>query len=412
MKVAFLSTSSPDYPSALGRWLPLAREMARLGHTVHFITLHHDYRRDMRRPRQQDGVWLHLVGQMHVRGWGDARRPLAGFPLLRVALAATFALWRRALQVEVEAYHICKPQPMNGLAGWLAARLSGRRCYLDCDDYEAGANRFTGRGQQALVRWFEDALPRRMAGVSVNTHFLAERVGRLGVPPQRIVRVPNGVERGRFAGLDRSTGPALRQRYGLAGKLTVLYLGTLSLAGHPLPLLLEGLARLLPRVPSAHLVLVGGGEDRPVLEQHVARLGLAQHATFIGAVPPAQVPHYFALGDVSVDPVLDDAVARARSPLKVLESMACGVPVVTGDVGDRREMLADGRAGLLVSPGDPGALAEGVAALLLDPSVRARMAEVCREWVEAYTWDRLVHRFLQLYTEGEAGPASAGLSVR
>jgi glycosyltransferase involved in cell wall biosynthesis len=219
------------------------------------------------------------------------------------------------------------------------------------------------------------------------------------------------VERARFAGVDKGAGPALRQRYGLAGKRTVLYLGALSLAGHPLQLLLEGMARLLPRLPTAHLVLVGGGEDRPVLEQRVAQLGLAQHVTFVGAVPPARAPHYFALGDVSVDPVRDDDVARARSPLKVLESMACGVPVVTGDVGDRREMLADGRAGLLVSPGDPEALAEGLAALLLDPAGRARMAEACREWVETYMWDRLVQRFLQLYAGEGAAPASPGDSA-
>jgi glycosyltransferase involved in cell wall biosynthesis len=403
MRVAFVSTSSLDYPSALGRWFPLAKEMVRLGHTVHFITLHHDYRSGMSRPQQQAGVWVHYVGQMHVRGWGDARRPLAGAALLRVALAATVALGRRARQVEVDAYHICKPQPMNGLAGWLAARRTGRPCYLDCDDYEAGANRFTGWGQQALVRWFEDTLPRRMAAVSVNTRFLADRVGRLGVAAGRIVHVPNGVERARFAGLDRGAGRRLRAEYGLQGKPTILYLGTLSLAGHPLGLLLDALTRLVALVPQAHLVLVGGGEDRPALERRVQELRLPDHVTFVGAVPPAEVPPYILLGDVAVDPVLDDAVARARSPLKVLESMACGVPVVTGDVGDRREMLADGQAGLLVVPGDAQALAEGLAALLEDPARRQQMAAAGREQVERYWWDRLVHPFLGLYGPGTAG---------
>lgn len=401
MRVAFLSTSSLDYPSPLGRWFPLAKELVRGGHVVHFLTLHHDFRPEMRTPRQEEGVWVHEVGQMHVRGWGDARRPLAGLPLLRISLAATLALLRRALQVEVDAYHICKPQPMNGLAGLLAARWKGRPCYLDCDDYEAEANRFSSRWQRTLLHLFEDGLPPRMNGVTVNSRFLAGRVERLGVPRERIIYVPNGVERSRFARYDPEAGRLLRERYGLAGRPTVLYLGTLSLTGHPLDLLLEAFALVLRKMPETCLVLVGGGEDRLILERQVEERGLQGHVLFVGAVPPAQVPHYLTLGDLAVDPVRDDAVARARSPLKVFESMACGLPVVTGDVGDRREILGDGQAGLLVAPGDPCALAEGIVSLLSDPLRRREMATAGRERVERYMWDRLVERFLQVYEGGK-----------
>ncbi len=400
MRVAFLSTSSLAYPSALGRWFPLAKEMARLGHAVHFVALHHDYRAAMRAPREWAGVQVHYVGPMHVRGWGDQRRPLAPLPLLKVALLSTGALLRRALALEVDAYTVCKPQPMNGLAGFVAARVRRRPLYLDCDDLEAQANRFTGRGQRAVVRWFEDALPRRAAAVSVNTRFLEERVRGLGVPAARIVYVPNGVERSRFAMLDREGSRRLRRSLGLSRARTVLYLGTLSLASHPLDLLLEALAHLVRRVPEAHLVLVGGGEDRPALQQRLTRLGLAGQATFAGAVPAEEVPRHILLGDVSVDPVHDDSVARARSPLKIFESMACGVPVVAGDVGDRHEILGQGRAGLLVAPGDARALADGLAEVLLDPVRRARMGQAGQELVEAYMWDRQVERFLGLYELG------------
>ncbi len=400
MKVAFLSTSSLDYPSPLGRWFPLAKELVRRGHTVHFLTLHHDFRPEMRIPRQEEGVWVHEVGQMHVRGWGDARRPLAGLPLFRVAMTATLALLWRALQVEVDAYHICKPQPMNGLAGLLAARWKGRPCYLDCDDYEAEANRLSSRWQWVLLRFFEDGLPPQMNGVTVNSRFLADRVARLGVRRERIVYVPNGVERVRFARRVPDAGRLLRERYGLIGRPVVLYLGTLNLASHPLDLLLEAFARVLQRMPEARLVLVGGGEDRPILERQVEDQGLRGQVLFVGAVSPAQVPDYLALGDLAVDPVRDDAVARARSPLKVFESMACGLPVVTGDVGDRREILGDEQAGLLVSPGDPHALAEGIMVLLSNPIRRQEMAEAGRKRAEQYMWDRLVERFLGVYQGG------------
>lgn len=396
MKIAFLSTSSPIYPSALGRWLPLARELARRGHEVHFITLHHEFCQGLARPRLEAGVWVHTVAQMHVRGWGDTRRPLSGLELLRVALGGTVALWQRARAVRADVYHICKPQPMNSLAGLLVAR-ERRRLYLDCDDYEAQATCFTGHWQRAVVRFFEDRLPRLVAAVTVNTRFLADRVQRLGVAPERVVYVPNGVERARFGRLDREVGDRLRRRYGLVGKPVVLYLGTLSLASHPLFLLLEAFPRVAQQVPDARLVWLGGGEDRPRIARRVQELGLSERVLFLGAVDPAEVPNYLLLADITVDPVHDDGIARARSPLKVLESMACGIPVVTGDVGDRREMLADGAAGLLVRPSDPEALAEGIVSLLLDPARRREMAESARERVQAYWWERLVEDFLRVY---------------
>jgi len=89
-------------------------------------------------------------------------------------------------------------------------------------------------------------------------------------------------------------------------------------------------------------------------------------------------------------------VARARSPLKIVESLASGVPVVTGDVGDRREML--GAAGLIVAPGDARALAEGLELLLSNRAEQRRMAEAARERAEAYTWDRLAPQWGRVYT--------------
>jgi glycosyltransferase involved in cell wall biosynthesis len=101
------------------------------------------------------------------------------------------------------------------------------------------------------------------------------------------------------------------------------------------------------------------------------------------------VAAYYRLGDCAVDPVRDDVHARARCPLKVLESMACGVPVVTGDVGDRRELLGEGRAGLLVRPGDAAALAAGLQTLLADQGTQRTMGQAALREAERYRWDRL-----------------------
>ncbi|MDW8147516.1 MAG: glycosyltransferase [Roseiflexaceae bacterium] len=95
----------------------------------------------------------------------------------------------------------------------------------------------------------------------------------------------------------------------------------------------------------------------------------------------------------------DTPAAAARSPLKIVESMAAGVPVVTGNVGDRREIISDA-AGLTVPPGDAQALADGIATLLTNPAYRARLAQGARLRAEVYNWNRLASVWQTLYQIG------------
>jgi glycosyltransferase involved in cell wall biosynthesis len=398
MRLTFLSTSSLDDPSPRGRWLPLAQELAARGHIVRLIMLHPTYDRlpASARWQQRGGVMVYYAGQMHVYGPVDRRRYYGSAALLRVTLLATLNLLRAALEFKADALHICKPQPMNGLAGLLAARRLGCPLYVDCDDYEAGGNRFGAGWQQRLVRFWEDQLPQRAAAVTVNTRFLQRRYADLGIAPARLTYVPNGITRAQLAAPDPRHVAGLRAALGLRDAPLVVYAGTLSQTSHNVGLLLDAFALLARHMPSARLLLVGAGADRVVLQNQARSLGLGERAIFAGYVSPAAVPAYLALADCSVDPVADNAVAAARSPLKIVESMACGVPVVTGAVGDRREMLGhDG--GVLVQPGDAQALADGLAALLESNGQRARRAELTRQQAATYRWDRLATEWMQVY---------------
>ncbi|MCA1553208.1 MAG: glycosyltransferase, partial [Chloroflexi bacterium] len=110
-----------------------------------------------------------------------------------------------------------------------------------------------------------------------------------------------------------------------------------------------------------------------------------------------QTPRYLCAADCSVDPVYDTPASRSRSPLKIVESMALGVPVVTGDVGDRREMLANGGAGVLVHAGAAQALARGVLRVLCDGHLREQLACGARARAAAYDWAMLAPRWAQVY---------------
>ena len=394
MKIAFAVPQSLDSPSGLGRFGPLARELAQRGHSVTVFALHYDWPRLSPKQYNDQGVSVVYVGQMHVRKTGPRKLYFTPGRLLAVSLASAMRMAVALGRSDTDVIQLCKPQPINALAARLARR--GRLVFCDCDDYEAATNRFSGEWQRRIVRYFEDGVRFYARGLTVNTRFTFNRYVALGYPPQRIVYVPNGVERRRFE-VPFALTP-WRQRWGLDEQTPVVaYVGTLSTLSHAVDLLLDAFARVARQRPDARLLLVGSGEDYDALVAMAHKLGIAGQVIFAGRQPAEDIPAILALATVSVDPVRDDTIAAARSPLKVVESLAVGTPVVTGDVGDRREMLAGGITGILVRPGDSAALADGLCAVLDDPTRRAQMALAAQAGRAHWYWDRLVEDFVRIY---------------
>lgn len=397
MRVLFLLTQSLTSPSGLGRYGPLARQMVKLGYQVEIAALHPAW--SSARPREfvQDGVKVSYVAQMHVRQEGNRRTYFNAPQLLIVTALATAGLARAALSSRANVIHIAKAQPMNGLAGWLSARLRQRRLYLDCDDDESASNRFAAEWQRRIVNWWERRLPHVARGVTVNTSYLRERCARWGISPNRIRLISNGFDPDRFQLPTPPEIESVRARWGLTGRQVVLYLGTLNLANHPILLLLDAFDQVRQRIPLALLLLAGRGADHDRVAEEIRARGLESVIILAGRVDPSAVASIYAASDLTVDPVLDDDTARARSPLKIVESLAMGVPVVTGDVGDRAMMLDGGRAGVLVKPGDADALAEGIVSVLNDRARHAGMAEQARIVSQRYRWDHLAQQFVAIY---------------
>jgi glycosyltransferase involved in cell wall biosynthesis len=362
------------------------------------LALHENLGPTVVRNFEREGVSIHYVGQSHVRKVGDATLYFSAPRLLWVVATGTIGLAWRAVRLRADVYHICKPHPQNSFAGLLATRLSrGRRLFLDYDDLEAGINRFSGAWQQRGIAWLEDHLPRFLDGLTTHTRFLEKRLQTLGVPRERILRLPSGVNKSRFQDVSPALVADWRERLNLNGQRVVVYAGNMLLVSHPVDLLLEAFARLCARVQDVVLLLVGGGPDLALLKTLAQQLKVADRCRFVGRLAADEVPALLSLADVSVDPVHDDEVAQARWPLKITESLAVGTPVVTGDVGDRREMLGDGKAGLLVAPGDPEALADGLETVLSDAILCQDLAAGCKVQADEYALDDLAARLLAFY---------------
>ncbi len=397
MRILFLLTQDLESPAGVGRYFPLARELVRLGHQVSIAALHADFDALSQTRLKHDGVDIRYVAPMHVRKRNHYKLYYPTSQLFPLVARATWALSRAALGTPADIIHIGKPHPMNGLAGLIARYAQGRRIFLDCDDYEAVTGHFSGTWQRRVVAFFEDHLPHHVHHITTNTYFLRDRLLALGVPPECITYLPNGVDHARFMPPPLAQVEERRAALGLVGKRVVAFIGSLSKPSHPVDLLLDAFLLVQRAQSQTALLIVGGGEEFEPLQAKVRAMGLESSVRFCGRIPASEVPIYYHLADVSVDPVYDDDIARSRLPLKMFESWVCGVPFVTGDVGDRRLVLGTPPAGILTKPGDPASLAEAILQILGCPELATSLRQRGLERAELFSWDRLARKLEAVY---------------
>jgi glycosyltransferase involved in cell wall biosynthesis len=148
--------------------------------------------------------------------------------------------------------------------------------------------------------------------------------------------------------------------------------------------LLDACAILRRRGIGFRCVVVGDGPLRRQLEAQVAALGLSDAVTLRGAMAEQDLLPEFSRAAVAVVPCVMARDGDADGlPNVLLEAMALRVPVVSTSVSGIPEALKDGESGILVEPGDPEALAEGIAKLLRDRELRARLGARARATIEA-----------------------------
>ena len=141
---------------------------------------------------------------------------------------------------------------------------------------------------------------------------------------------------------------------------------------------------------------MGDGPEREELVRDLAARGLSGSAILCGAVPPAEIPGLLASMDAAVAPY-PPIEPFYFSPLKVFEYMAAGLPVAASRIGQLGAVIRDGGNGLLLPPGDAGALSGALERLCGDRALRIRLGRAARATVlEEHTWEAVAGRILRL----------------
>ena len=233
---------------------------------------------------------------------------------------------------------------------------------------------------RAMIQW---AAKRAEASIGVCAA-LVDVLRPWGLDPERLFVMRNGVDLQRFH--PQPQAPA-RAELQLTGGPVLLSVGHLiERKGHHIAI--QALAALRQRYPSAQLLIVGEGEERPRLQALIEQLGLGGLARLVGSVPNAELAKWYSAADVLVL-----ASSREGWANVLLEAMACGTPVVATDIWGTPEVVADARVGRLVAERSGSAFAEALGALLAAAPDRAAV----RAYAEGFSWDDTSRRQLNLF---------------
>lgn len=417
MRIAFIAPFGVQPKGTVSaRMLPLAHALAARGHSIRVVVPPWDdpAARDLRRSSHQitqagDSAGVHVVTLPLPRRAPYTVALTAGLvrEALRpssVGLPATLSSEARSLATfRPQVVHVFKPVGYSGLSA-LAIQAARVPWVLDVDDWEgpggwADVNPYSL--PQKLAVTLQDALLPRLAGaVTTASRTLESRCWGFGVPRRRVLYMPNGVWRDRYGDwAERSRGEdvqRLRAKYGLEGS-PVLLLYT-RFAEFPWQWPLEILARVRASIPGVRLLVVGNGffGEEDLLREEASSRGMGDSVVVLGRVAERDLPAHLGLGDVALYPMRDSLLNRAKSPVKVLEPMVAGLPMVAHRVGQAAEFIAD--TGVLVEPGNLEAMASAAASLLGDPARRAALGEAARQRVwSCFNWEGLSAAAEQAY---------------
>jgi glycosyltransferase involved in cell wall biosynthesis len=371
----------------------LARALVGRRHPVTILTRRS--RRELAVEEFVDGIRILRIGPSGTGRWKK-------WGLVITAIAPLLRLRNRYDVVFVSGYRIL------GIPVVTVGRLLRRASVLKADSsgemsgefFRAGLSTFgvsPGAAPMRVAMALRNSVLRRAASFVAISDEIVQELEAVGIDPDRIARVPNGVDTDRFRPANSEERDRLRTLLRLPPGRIVVFTGRLvSYKG--LPTLLEAWHSLVDAGTEGTLVLVGtGSSDIHNCERELRELvevrGLTNRVIFTG--PVENVDAYLRAADVFAFPTENEAFG-----LSLVEAMACGLPCVSTPVGGIPDFVVDGHNGLLIPPKDPTALRDALARLVGDdPKARSLGAAARKTVLDRFSHDAVADAYVELFSK-------------
>jgi len=221
----------------------------------------------------------------------------------------------------------------------------------------------------------------------------------LGIPEERILVNPNGIDPQKF---HPSIGNSekckiLRKMLGINYNTKVIGFSATFGPWHGVPQLTQAIDEIISKqmISDIHFLIIGDGRLRPNMEKQI---GHHKNVTFSGEIPYSDIQNYLAICDILVSPHCPQIDGREffGSPTKLFEYMAMGKGIVASNLGQIGQVLENGETAILVEPGNVNELVKGILLLSNDADLRIKLGENARNKViKYYTWKQNVKKLIE-----------------
>lgn len=329
-------------------------------------------------PKQNQNIWQDLAHHLREGGYSVLTTSNKANKILRLFDMLT-TIWRYR-----KDYDIAQIDVFSGLAfiwAYLSASLLMKIHKPFILTLHGGSlPEFSSRYTLPVQRLLASA-----NAVTVPSHYLFEKLR-----PYRddLQLIPNAVDISRYP-FHRRVSP----------EPSLIWLRAFHEIYNP-ELAVEMLYKLRSKFPAARLIMVGpdkGDGSLQSTQQHAAELGLMDSVKFSGSVPKSEVPVWLNKGDIFINTTNFD-----NTPISVMEAMACGLCVVSTNVGGLPYLLEDNRDALLVPPNDPSAMSVAITCILTEPGLAEKLSENARTKVEQFNWKIILPMWEKMLSESLA----------
>ncbi len=245
-----------------------------------------------------------------------------------------------------------------------------------------------------IAYWIENFIFKRAFFIVTVSTQLKQILQERSIDEKKILVLPNGVDMEKFTVIPENALANLRQKWG-EHQLIIGFVGILR-NWHGMDFLLETLVHPALQLLDFKLIVVGNGENRPDYEKFVWENNLQEKVVFIGRISHEKVPVFIASFDVCIMPDSNDY----GSPMKIIEYMAMGKPVLAPDLLPIRDIIDDGVNGILFRQRDSNNLAAQLLKLANNEYLRQKLGQNARKKVEQQlNWLANARKILETFSQ-------------
>ncbi|MBE6298516.1 MAG: glycosyltransferase family 4 protein [Bacteroidales bacterium] len=398
MKILFLSDNFPPEVNAPAtRTLEHCKEWVKAGHEVTVITCHPNYpigkvysgyKNSWKSVEEVEGIKVIRVWTYIASNKGFAKRIL---DYISFSITSFFA----GLFLKCDIIVATSPQFFTALSGRTLHFFKRKPWIMEVRDLWPDSIKSVGAMKDGIVlRYFskeEMWCYRSAKQIVVVTDTFKEVISGRGIPASKISVIKNGANLNLFT--PREKPAHLVEKYGMAGKTVLGYVGTIGMA-HKIDFLIDCVKEL----PHCILMIMGDGAEKEAMIEKVKKENVT-NVVFIDSVSKEQVPDYVALQDLALVNLRRDPLFTTVIPSKIFETSAMHIPIMLGVDGEARKLVEQYGAGLYYEPENKASFLEKLNIMLSSKQKYEECQAGCDKLAKAFDRKKLAQEMLEIICE-------------